>query len=196
MSPLRGDDFFETADGTPPLYLETHTFRSDFALKLLAGKVEGISDLELADTTVRLVHSELESYGTSGGNKVQQDDDLELLIRLVRVACNRVGIEFPRLPFRTFKGFYTFWKKEGMSGSYAARRIYLEEVFHPIEDRIDGLQLRAFNESLAEPISPRQRTDWPSVDREILELRQRFDAARSSQDYAAVGTACVRIIEA
>lgn len=196
MVPLRADDFFETAEGTPPLYLETHTFRSDFALNLIAGKVEGISDLESADVTVRLLHSELERYGTSGGNRIQQDSDVELLFRLARAACKRLAIEFPRLPFRTFNGFYTFWKKEGMSGSYAARRNYLEDVFHPIEDGIDGLQLRALDENLAEPISPWLRTGWPTVDREISDLRQRFDAARSPQDYAAVGTACVRILEA
>jgi hypothetical protein len=196
MSPLRADDFFETVEATPPLYLETHTFRSDFALNLLAGKVEGISDLETADITVRLLHSELERYGTSGGNRIEEDDDLELLFRLARAACKRVGIELPRLAFRTFNGFYSFWKKQGMSGSYAARRNYLEDVFHPIEEGIDGLQLRALDESLAEPISPWQRTGWPTVDREISDLRQRFDAARSSQDYAAVGTACVRILEA
>lgn len=196
MSPLRPDDFFETAEATAPLYLETYTFRSDFALNVLAGKVEGISDLEAADVAVRLLRSELERYGTSGGNRIQHDEDLELLFRIARSACKRVGIEFPKLPFRTFHGFYVFWKKEGMSGSYAARRIYLEDVFHPIEDAIDSLQLRAFDESLAEAISPWQRTGWPTVDKEISDLRLRFDAARSPQDYAAVGIACVRILEA
>jgi len=46
------------------------------------------------------------------------------------------------------------------------------------------------------PISPYQRTGWGAVDEEIGELRRHFQAARTPQDYRAVGNDCVFVTEA
>lgn len=45
-------------------------------------------------------------------------------------------------------------------------------------------------------MSPREAVGWPAVDEEIRELRRRFRSSTTPQDYRAVGTHCVGVIEA
>ena len=193
---MRSDDFFEAPAPAGALDLEISHFKRNVAEAVLAGEILGASDLEVADVVVNLVHVELEGYGTDGKNRLREDRDVELLIRAARMACKRVAIDFPKLPFRNFATFYSYWKKEGMSGSWAARREYLQHLFGPIEEAITSLQMRVFEDPLLDPVSPLRRTGWSTVDREIQDLRRRFEAARSPQDYASVGTACIRVLEA
>ncbi len=193
---MRSEDFFETLAPAGGWDLETFQFKRSLAEAVLAGDVTAASDLEMADVVVNLLHAELEGYGTDSKNRIREDRDIELLVRAARMACKRIAIDFTKLPFRNFATFYTYWKKEGMSGSWAARREYLQALFGPIEEAITNLQMRALEDSLLDPVSPLRRTGWSTVDREIQDLRRRFEAARSPQDYAAVGTACIRVLEA
>ena len=142
-------------------------------------------------------HQEFEAYGTDGRQRLKDDEDVQLLLRVCKRVTARCAIPFPELPFRDFASFRKHWVKEGMSGSgsWAARRDYLEKIFTPIEEMIAGLIERSWDEDLARGVSPHTQTGWPDVDREIEELRGRFRVARSAQDHGAVGGACVRILE-
>ena len=55
---------------------------------------------------------------------------------------------------------------------------------------------QALESNLVQPISPRLDTGWPKVDQEIRELRRRFASASTPQDYRAIGTHCVGVLEA
>jgi hypothetical protein len=58
------------------------------------------------------------------------------------------------------------------------------------------LEEERFEAQLADPVSPRGRTGWLEVDNEIKELRRRFSTASTPQDYRAVGSHCVGVLEA
>jgi hypothetical protein len=47
-----------------------------------------------------------------------------------------------------------------------------------------------------EAVSPHGQVGWPKVDEEIRELRRRFSTATTPQDYRAIGTHCVGVLEA
>lgn len=82
-----------------------------------------------------------------------------------------------------------------MSGSWAARRNYVDDLFTPVENKIYVLQQRQWDEPLLRPITPHSATGWSTLDGEMEELRAKFAVARSAQDHSAVGNACVRILE-
>lgn len=193
---MRPDDLFASTASDDLWGIANTELRRDLLESVIKGEVTSEDDLELADALVRLAHRELEGYATRG-NVITEDSDIELLLRACALACKRVGVEFPDLPFRDFSGFYKYWRREGMvgGGSWAARREYLDGVFKSVEDALLRISTRSFDDSVAVPISPRSATGWAVVDREIRELRQRFEVARSEQDHSAVGTACVRILE-
>ncbi|UQS22878.1 hypothetical protein L1857_08630 [Amycolatopsis thermalba] len=193
---MRPDDLLIADTSGDPWSATSTELRRDLLESAIKGEAADEDDLELADALVRLAHRELEGFATQG-NVITEDADSELLLRACSVACKRVGVDFPDLPFRDFSGFYKYWRREGMagSGSWAARREYLDGVFEPVEDALLNLSVRSFDDGIAVPISPRTATGWAVVDREIRELRRRFEVARSEQDHSAVGTACVRILE-
>ena len=193
---MKIDDLYEIVKTDDPVWgSDQYELRRDLLTRALKAPVEDTEDIDLADTVVRLAHQEFEAYGTSGGNRLDDDDDVELVLRACQRICARCSVTFPTLPFRSFSGFHAYWVKEDMKGSYAARRDYLNGVFQPIEDELFKLVQRTWDEELSEAVSPHAQLGWPSVDREIAELRRRFTVARSSQDHSAVGTACVRILE-
>ncbi len=169
--------------------------RRDFLEQATRNPLPNVPDLELAEALVHLAHTELAAFGTSGSQRITEDPDIQLVLRACAACCGRVGIDFPELPFRHFSSFRKFWIGAGMSGSYAARRTYLESVFDPIAEDLSRLAIRSWADGLAQAVSPHSGTGWASVDAEIRELRRRFEFARTGQDHCAVGTACVRILE-
>jgi hypothetical protein len=190
---MRPDDFFmldaRDLESSPLL-------RRELLQAILAGNAELGSDIDVADALVQLTHQEFEGYGTHGKQRLHDDDDVDLVSRAARSVCKRIGVEFPQLPFHNFSAFLKFWKLQGMSGSWAARRNYLDDAFRPTEEAMSRLQERTIDDALVDPVSPRGRTGWPEVDAEIQALRRRFDVASSPQDYSSVGTGCVRVLEA
>lgn len=171
------------------------TLRTDLIKDALKGPLEGCTDVDLADTLVRLLHQELEAFGTHGRVSITDDDDFRLLVRTCQRVTKRAGVSFPNLPFRDLSGFRTHWSDNGMSGSWAARRKYANDLLLPVEEEIYRLQQRMWDEPLLKPITPHSATGWATLDREVEELRARFAVARSAQDHSAVGNACVRILE-
>jgi hypothetical protein len=159
------------------------------------GAVYEYSDLEVAIALVRLAHEELEAYGTVGTQRLN-NDEIDLVLKALRATLRRLNLPFPDLPFRNFSTFKSYWLQKGMSGSWAKRRDYLEGIFGPLLGRLEELEDWDFSSRLARPISPRGRLDWPDVDEEIRELRRRFEAATTQQDYRAIGVGCIGVLEA
>jgi hypothetical protein len=174
--------------GTAPL-------RADLPEQLRRGAVDGVKDLDAAMGLAQLTHEELEKYGTGGGARLD-DIEMGLVLKALKATLRRLRVTFPDLPFRNFTTFRSYWIREGMSNSWAARRDHLERVFAPLHGQLEELEEREFSSRLAHPISPRGRLDWPEVDEEIRELRRRFESATTQQDYRAVGMAGVGVLEA
>jgi hypothetical protein len=154
---------------------------------------EGRDDLEVAIALAQLVHDELESFGTNGNQRLEEQQ-IALAIRALRAILKRLGVQFD-LPYRNFATFRTWWINNGCSGLWQARRDALDERFEPLHHQLMRLEETTL-EALANPVSPRAGTGWPVVDEEIKELRRRFQASTSAQDYRAVGTHCVGVLEA
>ncbi|MYR52627.1 hypothetical protein GTY83_26465 [Streptomyces sp. SID4928] len=114
---------------------------TELTTALRSGPLEGVSDLEAAQGLVRFVYAEMESFGTSGGERLD-DEGSEEVLRCLKAVLRRHGIEF-NPPFRSQAGFRQFWIDKGMGGGggYAKRRTFLAELFEPIRARLDELEV-------------------------------------------------------
>jgi hypothetical protein len=192
---VRADDFFEdTTRLSYGMEVPTREFKHGLARALRAGPVAGTSDAEAAVALARLVHDELELYGTSGGDTLTEADMREALLAL-RALLARLDLSFEP-EFRDFSTFRNFWLRRGARNSWQARRDLLAELFEPVHDALAELESAALRSSLATPVSPRGRTGWSRVDEEITELRRHFQSARSAQDHRNIGNDCVAVLEA
>jgi hypothetical protein len=196
---MRADDFFTERvnaeipgwdmNGEP--WTVITSFDEEFLDELRHKPAAGRDDLEVAIALAQLVHDELESYGTNG---LQRLDEQQIGLAILSAVLKRLGIQF-ELPYRNFSTFRTFWIRNDCSGSWQARRDLLDERFEPLHLRLMRLEETTL-EALANPVSPRAGTGWPVVDEEIKELRRRFQSSTTAQDYRAVGTHCVGVLDA
>lgn len=194
---LRPEDFFNE-DPIPDVSgFPVRTFNVTLMTQLRRGPLEGRSDVEVAVPLARLIHDDLEKYGTSGGEEMSDAQMREALLAL-RTVVRRLGIDEFDVPFRDFSSFRGWWIREGASGSggWQARRDLLNRIFEPLHDRLADLEQEALTSSLAQPVSPHARTGWPAVDTEISEARRHFLIAQTPQDYRNVGNDCVAVLEA
>jgi hypothetical protein len=158
------------------------------------GPLPDHDDLLDAESLTRLVHSELEKYGTSADHQLT-DEQIELAQRaLVRVLA-RLGIPL-NLPWRHFTAFRSHWMQQGCQGSWQARRDLLAAHFDPVFDALDSLEESRLDSVAADGVSPHGKTGWPAVDTELLAVKRRFQTATSAQDYRDVGNGCVAVLEA
>jgi hypothetical protein len=161
---------------------------------LRSGPPDGSDDVAVAIGLSRLIHEDLEAFGTAGG-EVMTNDQMGLAIRAQRAVLARVGITFD-LPWRDLKTFRNHWIREGCANSYQARRDLLDQHFESLHTRLIDLEDREFRSVLAEAVSPHFGTGWPKVDEEIRELTRRFRSSSTPQDYRAVGTHCMGVLDA
>lgn len=187
------DDFFKetaTADpwGAPALVVRTETL-----MALRAGPIAGEDDLSCAMALTRLVRSELEAYGTAGGERLTEDQ-IELVQKALHAVLERVGISLS-LPWKNFNGFRSYWLKNDARGSYQARRDLLDHFFDPVQEELDRQEEAQFRAVVAEAVSPHGATGWPKVDEELTELKRRFRSATTPQDYRDVGNRSVAVLE-
>lgn len=161
---------------------------------LRAGPIANDDDLDTAITLTRLVHGELEAFGTDGGEHFTEEQ-IELAQRCLRATLDRHGIDL-RLPWRNFAGFRSYWLQHEGYGSWQARRDLLDGFFGPVHSELDRLEEASFNAIVAEAVSPQGGTGWPSVDTELSELKHRFRSATTPQDYRDVGNRAVAALEA
>ena len=196
---MQAEDFYEEQpDPTPDPWGGTRTarptLRIDLFTRLRAGAIPGDDDLTTAITLTRMVHGELEAYGT-GGSQQMSEEQIELAQRCLRAVLERHGITL-RLPWRNFSGFRTHWLQNEGYGSWQARRDLLDNFFRPVHEELDRLEEASFRAVVADAVSPRTATGWPAVDTEISELKRRFRSATTPQDYRDVGNRCVAVLEA
>lgn len=187
------DDLF-TDDLTT---LDEIRLRTELLQDAIKGPVDHYSDVELASALVDLLHQELEAFGTGGGNRVHQSntEEFRLLVHACKRVTQRLGLEFPDLPFRDMPGFRDYWIEQGMDWSWAKRRNYLNRLLGDLHDAIDELQYQVWEDSLFAPITPHSSTGWSLLDSEIEQLRHKFAIARTEQDHSAIGNSCVRVLE-
>lgn len=189
---MRPDDFFIDDDlpgafGLPSRYLDV-----ELLARLRRGPIPNREDIEVAVPLARLVHDDLERYGTSGAPEMTEQGMREALLALHAVV-DRLGIGAFEVPFRDFGTFRSWWLKNDAYGSWQARRDLLSGIFDSLHDRLADLEQQALTSSLVDPVSPHARTGWSSVDTEISELRRHFLSARTPQDYRNVGQDCVAV---
>lgn len=188
------DDLFKETSTVDPWGSPALVVRSEMLTALRAGPIVGDDDLSCAIALSRLVHSELEAYGTGGGERLT-DDQIELAQRALRAVLERIGITL-NLPWRNFSGFRSYWLKNDGYGSWQARRDLLDQFFDPVQEELDRQEEAQFRGLLAEGVSPHGATGWPKVDEELTELKRRFRSASTPQDYRDVGNRSVAVLEA
>lgn len=188
---MRIDDFFSD-DGDVVGY---RALREELLRALRPGPLPGHDDVEVAATLARLIHQDLESYGTGGG-EAMNPEGIRLAILSLRAVVDRLGVGGFDLPFRDYASFRTWWVQKDAHGSWQARRDLLEGLFGGLHSTLEELEQRSLASSLVDPISPRGHTGWAAVDVEVTELRRHFLNARTAQDYRNVGNDCVSVTEA
>jgi hypothetical protein len=197
---MRPGDFFteETVENNVfgiPTSTQVKRVKGEMLDDLRRRPLADVGDVEVAVPLARVVHDDLQAFGTGGGARMD-DEQMRLAIQALTRVLARLGIEF-KLPFRDFTSFESWWKKNGAYGKYQARRDLLAELFDDLHDRLADLELKSLDDdALTDPISPHSRTGWAAVDEEISELRRHFRNARTPQDYRAVGLDCVAVTEA
>jgi hypothetical protein len=195
---MKPKDFFTVVEDAARIdtnpFATKIVFDHELAESLRQRTAPDVDDLAAATALSQLVHDDLQRYGTEGGERLS-DDDLGLALRTLRAVLRRLGIDFD-VPFHSFTGFKTYWLGQQMSGSWQARRSYLDGVFTPIDHQLVRLEEERFDSELVSAISLRGRTGWTAVDTELNELRRRFRTSTTPQDYRAVGTYCVGVLEA
>ncbi|UGQ41207.1 hypothetical protein [Rhodococcus aetherivorans] len=184
------EEFFKDVDS--PWGGTTSKFDLQLMKAIKAGPVEGRTDIEIAVALSQLVHDELTAFGTGGGQSLD-DRQMAAALAALRSVTQRIGIPFEP-PFRNFATFKSYWLRNDGHGSWKVRRDLLENLFGPLHKQLISLEERSFD-ALAVAVSPRSTTGWSLVDEEIRELRRRFQTATTSQDYRALGTNCVGVLE-
>lgn len=97
--------------------------------------LDDVTDLAAAYELTRIAMDDLEAFSTVGGQTLD-DEEIAVLLRSLRAVLRRLGVTLD-LPFRDFKSFKRYWRDQGMSGSYDARRSYVNSVFAPILHQLD-----------------------------------------------------------
>lgn len=156
---MQVDDFFIEAHdsddpwgvGSPKLFL-----RADLLNSLRSGPLPDEDDLSTAIALTRLVHGELESYGTDGTERLN-NDEISVAQRSLRVTLERRGIRLS-LPWRDYSTFRGYWLRNEASGSRQARRDILSTFFDPVFEQLYQLEEAAFSAGTAVAVSPHTGT--------------------------------------
>jgi hypothetical protein len=192
---VRPEDFFVESEVPDSFGFPIRRLNVTLINGFRRGPLQDREDVEVAVALARLIHDNLERYGTGGGSEMTEDEMREGLLAL-RAVNDRLGIVDFDPPFRDFGTFRSWWLRNGASGSWQARRDLLSGVFDSLHDKLAVMEQREFTSSLVGPISPHARIGWPAVDTEISELRRHFRSARTAQDYRNIGLDCVSVTEA
>ncbi|WP_413755112.1 hypothetical protein [Streptomyces sp. MMBL 11-3] len=131
--------FFSSGDGWgEPWALDIEAVES-----LRFGPPASRTDLEVATALTRLLYDDFVSHGTNGQGRRLDDDNVTAVMKAHRTVLERLALKPPVWPFRTFdgpRGFGTYWRANGMSGSWQARRDCIEQILGPTRDALEELQ--------------------------------------------------------
>lgn len=70
---MRPDDFFEEGSPDPVFGLGTRRVKTELLTALRTGPLDGADDIEVAIPLALLIHDNLETYGTSGGQEMSEE---------------------------------------------------------------------------------------------------------------------------
>lgn len=171
----------------------TSTFDEELLSKIRTGPLPGRTDAEAALALTELVRDEMEKYGTDSSQRLT-NGQIGAAVVALRVAVGRLGIVYDP-PFRDFSSFRSYWNRNEGYGSWQKRREMVEAIYGPLHLELIRAEEMTLD-GIAVPVSPRSEVGWPLVDEEIRELRRRFQTATSPQDYRALGTNLVGVLEA
>ena len=190
-------DLIEVEDAFGFVSIQPGKINKTLLNKLAQGAHPKYSELDVAKALLALLKDDLIAFGTGGGNRLD-NDDLRNVIRVTKVVLSRNSLPEFDLPFRDFDGFYDYWRREDMAGGggWAKRRGYIQSKLDPIIDQIEDKMDAQYFTEISNPVSELSPIgDWREIKDEIVQLRNRYAMAKTQQDFNAVGTACVRIIE-
>ncbi len=190
---MRPDDFFIDEDPFDPPGVGPQA-NQDLLNQLRRGPLTDHDDIEVGVALARLVHDDLTSYGTAGGEQLSEGE-MRLALRALRAVADRLECSFD-CPFRDYSSFYSYWVNNGAKGSWQARRDILAGIFDPLHDQLAVLEDASIASTLVDPITSHGRTGWSRVDTEVGELRRHWASARTPQDYRNIGHDCVSVTEA
>lgn len=189
------DDIEENLQVVQNSSLGYSILRTDLLEGLRRGHIEEFNDLDAALNLLELCHKELIAYATVRNNQLTETD-IMLALRSLRMTLFRLGID-TNLPFRNFTTFQDFWIEQGAvgDGSWRRRRALLESTFASIRAALDSLEEHRLTKPLSKPINE-HGPSWPEVDTEVRELRRKFNMAVTPQDFRALGTNFIGVLEA
>ncbi|MFJ3106521.1 hypothetical protein [Streptomyces sp. NPDC086835] len=131
--------FFSSGDGwSGPWVLDVGLVES-----LRFGPPAGRTDLDVAIALTRLLYDDFVAHGTNGQGRHLDDENVPVVMKAHRAVLERLALEPASWPFRTFdgpRGFGTYWRDNGMSGSWKARRDCIEQILGPTRDALEDLQ--------------------------------------------------------
>jgi very-short-patch-repair endonuclease len=137
---MKPADFFtdlnDRADDDPWTAVP-RVFDENLVARLRTGSLDDVSDVDAAQALVELARDELSTYGTSGGEKLD-NRQMRMLLRGLAATLRRLNIPFEP-PFRDFEGFYRYWTANSMRGSWAARRNYVGGLLEPVIAQLEEL---------------------------------------------------------
>ena len=97
---MRPDDFFIHPDPGPFGDLDPVVFNIDLIREIRSGPISDADDVEVAVALARLVHDELEAFGTGGGEELEDGAMREAILAL-RAVTDRLGIVNLDIPLGT-----------------------------------------------------------------------------------------------
>lgn len=172
---------------------DTVAFRDDLALQARREQLGDYSDLEVAIELVELVQRELTLFAT-GETCLLSEQQIENSIKALKSVLRRIGIEI-RLPFRNYETFKDYFRSENLS-TYRSRRELLERLFFSARAKLEELETRKLAKPLVVALDVSTIELWAMVDIEIAELRRKYNSAVTLQDFRALGTNCLGVLEA
>ncbi|MFF0067162.1 hypothetical protein ACFYRC_37825 [Streptomyces sp. NPDC005279] len=106
------------------------------------GPLADRTDLDMAIALTKLLYEDFVSYGTDGTGMRLNDESAVLVVKAHGAVLERLALEVPQWPFRTFDGphgFGLYWRKNGMSGGggWQARRECVEGILGPTRHALE-----------------------------------------------------------
>jgi hypothetical protein len=180
---MRASDFFEyrASSSTWPGSSGGTVFRADLLDQLGKGPIAEHSDLDVTAALVDLVDSELQAYGTGGGEQLTEAQ-LRDAITVLRRVSRRAGAPV-ELPFRDFTGWKTYWLRHEAYGSWQARRDLVEELLGPHRERLEELAAKSQPELAQEVLS--NLRDAGAIQEHLTRIKRNI----SEDPAAAIGSA-------
>lgn len=192
---MRIEDLYKDTSNDP-ITVRDSVLDQDLTLRISCDTIPDFTDIEIAEAICTLARNELIACA-NGLKQTLTDSEFRTLARAGMATSRRLGIEFPRLPFRDFTSFQSWWKAEGMtdSGSWQLRRGWVQEAFQPYDLQITELILTMPDTTLIDPVPTATNASWDTIETEITHLRHRYTQAQRPDELCSVGLACVRITE-